>query len=275
MTRALLAMTVLLALTPFARAQDPQSYSGIERGRYLAILADCAACHTAPGGKPFAGGLPLKTPFGVIVSSNITPDPDYGIGRMSNDQFYDVLHKGIGPDGLHLYPAMPYPAYTKIPRQDVDDIYTFLMTVEPAHERVVSDQLPFPFSIRASMLVWNWLNFTEGGFRSNPQQSADWNRGAYLVDGPGHCGTCHTPKNFMGADEDAHNLEGASLQGWFAPNITGDPHSASAGGPKTISCNISRPARTGTRSRQARCRRRSSTPAPACSGVTLRQSPPI
>jgi mono/diheme cytochrome c family protein len=216
---------VLLAATTASHATDRQDFASIDRGRYLAITADCTACHTAPGGKLFAGGVPLKTPFGVIVSSNITPDPEDGIGRMTDEAFYATMHEGIGRGGAHLYPAMPYPAYTIMTRRDVQDIRNYLNTVEPVKVAVHSDTLPFPFNIRAVMIAWNMLNFRPTEYKPDTTKSAEWNRGAYLVQGAGHCGSCHTPKNLMGADKTAVALQGTSLQGWFAPNITGDERS--------------------------------------------------
>jgi mono/diheme cytochrome c family protein len=201
---------------------DNQSFDRVERGRYLAVLGDCAACHTAPGGKPFAGGLALQTPFGKLVAPNITPDRETGIGAWTDDEFVAAMHDGRGRDGRFLYPAMPYPAYTKMTRDDVLLIRAYLATVEPVSNAVVVNQLPFPFNIRQSLLFWNLLNFTPGRFQADPQKSAEWNRGAYIVEGAGHCGACHTPKNLLGGDKAATPLAGATLQGWFAPNITPD-----------------------------------------------------
>jgi mono/diheme cytochrome c family protein len=202
---------------------DNQSFDRIERGRYLAVLADCAACHTAPGGQPYAGGLALQTPFGKLVAPNITPDRDTGIGAWTDDEFVAAMHDGRGRSGTRLFPAMPYPAYTKMTRDDVLLIRAYLATVKPVHNAVVANQLPFPLNIRANLLFWNFLNFTAGRFAPNPQKSAEWNRGAYIVEGAGHCGTCHTPKTLLGGDKTGTPLAGATLQGWFAPNITTDP----------------------------------------------------
>lgn len=203
-----------------ALAQSNQSFDRIERGRYLSILGDCAGCHTAPGGQPFAGGLALQTPFGTIVAPNITPDRDTGIGNWTDDEFLAALHEGRGHNGTRLYPAMPYPAYTKMTDADVLAMRAYFATVAPVHNIVIANQLPFPLNIRFAMLFWNWLNFTPGRFQPNPQKSAEWNRGAYIVEGPGHCGTCHTPKTVLGGDKTGAPLAGATLQGWFAPNIT-------------------------------------------------------
>jgi mono/diheme cytochrome c family protein len=213
---------LLASLTGAASAQDTQSFDRIERGRYLAVLGDCAGCHTAPGGAPFAGGVALQTPFGTLVAPNITSDPDTGIGNMTNDEFLAVLHEGRGHNGKRLYPAMPYPAYTKMTDDDVLAMRAYFATVAPVNNRVVSNQLPFPLNIRLAMAFWNRLNFTPGRYQPNPQKSAAWNRGAYIVEGPAHCGTCHTPKTLLGGDKNSVALTGATLQGWFAPDITND-----------------------------------------------------
>ncbi|BCM19784.1 c-type cytochrome [Mesorhizobium sp. J8] len=197
----------------------------IIRGQYQAVLGDCAGCHTRPGGKPLAGGLPLETPFGALVPPNITPDSETGIGNWSEADFRNMMKTGIGHNGVRLYPAMPYPAYTRMTEQDISDLWAYLTTVEPVSNKVEANQLPFPLNIRLSMWGWNLLNFSETAFTPDPSKPAEWNRGAYIVQGPGHCGTCHTPKSFLGADKDSVFLEGASLQGWFAPDITNNAQS--------------------------------------------------
>ena len=216
-----------LAAMPGARAgaSDPQEFTQIERGRYLAITADCVSCHTVPGGKPFAGGRPIETPFGDIVAPNITPDLETGIGAWSDDVFEAALRKGVRPNGAHLYPAMPYNAYTRMSRDDVQAIRAYLNSVDPVRNAVVAKPLPFPFNIRAAMRVWNSLYFSEGEFKPDPTKAAEWNRGAFLVDGPAHCGACHTPKTFLGGDRLGQYLQGSYLQGWSAPNITNDRRS--------------------------------------------------
>ncbi len=203
-------------------AHDGQNYAEIERGHYLAIVADCTGCHTKPGGAFMAGGYPIATPFGKLISPNITPDRDTGIGAWTDDQFVAAVQKGRAEDGSHLYPAMPYTAFSKMPREDMLAIRAYLDTLSPVHNDVVSNQLPFPFNIRASMAVWNGLFFHPAPFRGDPTKSAAWNRGAYLVEGPGHCGVCHTPKNFLGADKSSDALQGAVLQGWTSPDLTQD-----------------------------------------------------
>ena len=229
MRRSLATAVLFVSLTGTAFAQGTQSFDRIERGRYLVMLGDCSACHTAPGGAPFAGGLALQTPFGKLVASNITPDPDTGIGNMTNGEFLAVLHEGRGHNGKRLYPAMPYPAYTRMTDDDVLAMRAYLATVAPARNRVVSNQLPFPLNIRLAMVFWNALNFTPGRYQPNPQKSAEWNRGAYIVEGAAHCSACHTPKTFLGGDQNDAALTGATLQGWFAPDITNDPRKGIGG----------------------------------------------
>lgn len=230
MYRSLALAVVSLTSIACTHAQGAtQDFSRIERGRYLTTLSDCAGCHTAPGGKPFAGGVALQTPFGTLIAPNITPDADTGIGNWSDDEFVSALQDGRGRNGTRLYPAMPYTAYTKMSRDDILAMRAYLATVTPVHHEVHSNQLPFPFNIRTAMMVWNWLNFTPGRFVGDPRQSAEWNRGAYLVQGPGHCGTCHTPKTVLGGDKTDTPLAGATLQGWFAPNITANGHNGVGG----------------------------------------------
>jgi mono/diheme cytochrome c family protein len=219
----LATLALLIAGIGFAWADtDRQAYENIEHGHYLATLGDCAGCHTEPGGKPYAGGLALETPFGKILAPNITPDRETGIGAWSDDDFVNALLNGRGDHGKRLYPAMPYPYYTKMSREDALTIRAYLATIEPVQHDVVSNQLPFPFSIRTGLIAWNWLFFTPGRFEPVSGKSAEWNRGAFLVEGPGHCGACHTPKNFAGGDDTGRALEGGVLQGWFAPNLTGN-----------------------------------------------------
>ncbi len=220
----LVAAILVAAVNGALSGPDRQRFEQIERGRYLATLADCGACHTRPDGPPYAGGVALQTPFGVIVGPNITPDAETGIGNWTDDDFVAALHEGRGRDGIRLYPAMPYPAYTKMTRDDVLAIRAYLATVTPVHNEINPDQLPFPLNIRFGMVFWNWLNFTPGRYQPNPRQSAEWNQGAYIVEGAGHCGTCHTPKTALGGDKTDTPLAGAVLQGWFAPNLTSDPH---------------------------------------------------
>jgi mono/diheme cytochrome c family protein len=217
---ALVALACAPAWGP-AWAQDLQSADMVARGRYVATVADCAACHTAPGGAPYAGGLPLKTPFGTIVSSNITPDPVTGIGAWTDREFADAIRRGIGRGGRHLYPAMPYTNYTVMTDQDIRDLRAYLATIEPVSKRVVANRLPFPFDIRAGMIAWNALEFSPHPFHPDPAKSAEWNRGAYLVEGPGHCGACHTGKDRLGGDS-GPKLAGGDVTGWYAPALDDD-----------------------------------------------------
>ncbi|MBS0247508.1 MAG: c-type cytochrome [Proteobacteria bacterium] len=197
-------------------------FDQIEAGRYQAVLGDCAGCHTAPGGKPYAGGVALDTPFGTLVAPNITPDGATGIGNWSEEEFRRALKQGVGHSGKRLYPAMPYTAYTKMTDSDVAALWAYMRTVQPVSNAVQSNKLPFPFNIRLLMAGWNWINFTPGTFKSDPKKSAEWNRGAYIVEAAGHCSVCHAPKSALGADKGG--LTGTVLQGWFAPNITGNLH---------------------------------------------------
>jgi mono/diheme cytochrome c family protein len=219
------ALAALIVAMKFVAADTPdsQAFTQIEQGRYLATAADCIACHTVPdAGKAFAGGRAIETPFGNIVSPNITPDRDTGIGAWTDDEFDNAVRRGIRPNGARLYPAMPFNAYTRMSRADVLAIRAYLKTLEPVHNEVVTNTLPFPFNIRAAMWFWDTLYFTEGEFKPDPQKSAEWNRGAYLVQGPGHCAACHTPKTVLGGDQSGEYLRGSNLQGWFAPDITND-----------------------------------------------------
>ena len=217
---ALLLLLLISGGSAYAET-DGQSFDQIVRGRQLAIASDCAACHTASGGRPYAGGRPLETPFGTLLAPNLTPDRETGIGAWTDDEFVRAVREGVGPRH-NLYPAMPYPYYTKMSRADVLAIRDYLATLDPVSNKVVANQLPFPYSIRWNMSVWNALFFAPGEFAAKPEKSQEWNRGAYLVDGPAHCGACHTSKNILGADETGSALKGGVLQGWYAPNITND-----------------------------------------------------
>jgi mono/diheme cytochrome c family protein len=211
------------ATSAIAAVIDKQDFKQIERGHYLAIAGDCAACHTLPGsGHDLAGGRAIETPFGLLVAPNITPDPQTGIGAWTDDEFVNALTKGTGRNGTRLYPAMPYTYYTKTSRDDVLAIRAYLNTMPAVHNAVTANQLPFPFDIRGFMAVWDWMFFTPGAFQPVAGKSEEWNRGAYLTEGLAHCGMCHTAKNFLGADKTSEKLQGYALQGWFAPEITND-----------------------------------------------------
>jgi mono/diheme cytochrome c family protein len=209
----------VLGFTAFsATAQTPN-----KNGEYLALAGDCISCHTAPGGKPYAGGLKMQTPFGYLLSPNITPDVETGIGSWSKDDFARALHDGVNKKGQDLYPAMPFTSYTKVTRADVDAIYDYLRTVKPVSNAVKVNQLDFPFNIRSSMLVWRELFFKRGFFKPDPKQSDVWNRGAYLVEGLEHCSACHSPRNIMGAIKPSKEFTGAVIDGWYALNLTSTP----------------------------------------------------
>jgi mono/diheme cytochrome c family protein len=216
--------------TASAGEVDAQDFTTVDRGSYLSILSDCASCHTVPqNNQQFAGGRPIETPFGKIVAPNITPDMETGIGSWTDDQFDNAVRKGIGRNGERLYPAMPYNAYTKMSRKDVLAIRAYLNTVTAVSNPVVANTLPFPLNIRMAMTVWDALYFTQGEYVFDPRQSTEWNRGAFLVDGPAHCGACHTPKTFLGGDKTSLYLQGGPLQEWSAPNITNDARTGLGG----------------------------------------------
>jgi len=197
------------------------TYSTIERGRYLVNAGDCASCHTSQGGRPYAGGLAVPTPFGVIYSTNITPDPATGIGNWSEQDFYKAMHDGIRRDGKHLYPAFPYPWFTKVSRDDVRAIKAFLDTLTPVRQANKPTELHWPLNVREVMAGWNDLYFHDGPFKPNPKKSEQWNRGAYLVEGLGHCGACHTATNVLGAPKTNENLKGGDFgEYWYAPSLT-------------------------------------------------------
>jgi mono/diheme cytochrome c family protein len=224
---ALLALT----LTAAAGAAAAQAVGGdaVARGAYLATVGDCVSCHTAAGGTPLAGGLRMDTPFGYLLTPNITPDPATGIGRWSADDFYRALHQGVNKRGQDMYPVMPFDFYTRVTREDSDAIYAYLKSVPAASNAVVVNHLRFPFNQRWSMAVWRELYFSPGTFRPDPAKSAAWNRGAYLVDGLGHCSACHSPRNALGGIEKDKAWTGATIDGWFALNLTSELHTGLGG----------------------------------------------
>lgn len=194
----------------------------VEKGHYLAIAGDCAACHTRHGGEEYAGGRALETPFGKIFAPNITSDAKTGLGSWSRADFRRALHHGQDKEGRNLYPAFSYPFYAKVTAEDADAIYAYLRTVPAVSYTAPQNELGFPFNIRLLLKGWNLLHFRSGVYKPDASKSAEWNRGAYLVEGLGHCGACHTPKNIMGGDRKSHHLEGGVLEGWFASDLTGD-----------------------------------------------------
>jgi mono/diheme cytochrome c family protein len=219
------AIALLPLIAGSAAIAESDNYVEIARGKALVTAGDCIACHTTKGGTPFAGGLALQTPFGAILTANITPDNATGIGSWSADDFARAMHEGRRPSGSHLYPAFPYPYYTKVTRDDLNAIYAYLRTLPPATNSVNRSTLPFPFNMRPMMAGWNALYFTSGTFAPDPNRSEEFNRGAYLVEGLGHCGACHTPFNAFGANKVDKYLQGNQIDYWAAPNITDDMQS--------------------------------------------------
>ena len=217
-----------------SNAKTPPLYGEIERGRYLTAAADCKACHTADGGQAFAGGRAVPTPFGTIYAPNITPDKDTGIGNWTEEQFWKSMHDGIAADGSHLYPAMPYPWYTKLTKDDVFAIKAYLDTMPAVRSDTKKPALPFPLSWRGSVSAWNRLFFDPGTYQQNPKKSAEWNRGAYLVEGAGHCGACHSPKNVLGAVKQDQRFQGGKGEGWFAVDLTADREGLGSWNPNEI-----------------------------------------
>jgi mono/diheme cytochrome c family protein len=225
-TSALLLLLVA-GLGAMARAADTDL---VKRGEYLALAGDCVACHSAPGGQPMAGGLSLPTPLGTIVSTNITPSRTHGIGNYSFEQFSAALRRGIRADGARLYPAMPYPSYAKVTDDDAHALYAyFTQGVAPVDSAAQPTRLPFPFNVRASMRIWNALYLDEEPYHPVTARGAEWNRGAYLVQGLTHCSTCHTPRGLLMAEDRSRDLAGGSVGPWEAPNITSDGASGIGG----------------------------------------------
>ena len=201
--------------------------SAMSRGEYLARAGDCVACHSKPGGAPFAGGFAMPTPFGTLYSPNITPDKATGIGTWSSDQFYEMLHTGRSRDGTLLYPAMPFPAYTKVTREDANALYAYLRSLKPVSQVNRDNELRFPYNNRSLMYGWRALFFTEGTFIPQPGHSREFNRGAYLVQGLGHCASCHSTINALGGSADDSAFAGGliPLQNWYAPSLTANAES--------------------------------------------------
>ena len=212
-------MALSLSAAPLPAADAPTT-EHIARGQYLARMGDCISCHSSAQGGDYGGGLRIDTPFGYLITPNITFDPATGIGTWTRDDFWNALHNGMKKNGEYLYPAMPYTFFTRVTRADADAIYDYLSTVPQQIYPVDVNHLNFPFSIRATMLAWNELFFTPGTLTPDPARSEAWNRGAYIVEGLGHCGACHDPRNFMGAVDKSERLTGGRIGDWFATNLT-------------------------------------------------------
>ena len=225
-TFLLIALGLLAGVSHTARADD-----AVERGRYLSVAADCVACHTSPKqGKPYAGGYAIASPLGEIWASNITPSTSHGIGNYTEADFAKAVREGVRKDGARLYPAMPYTSYAKLTDEDIHALYVYFMqAVAPVDEEARTTELPFPFSVRSSMAVWNLLFLDKTPFKPDPAQSAQWNRGAYLVEGLAHCSSCHSPRGLMMQEMGGKAFAGGSLGDWYAPNITSHPISGIGG----------------------------------------------
>jgi mono/diheme cytochrome c family protein len=215
----------VLALPAITHAADDAL---VKRGEYLAKAGDCIACHSAPHGKPFAGGLQMMTPMGAIYSTNITPDPDTGIGRYSEDDFRHAMREGVAKDGHNLYPAMPYPSYAKVNDDDMHALYAYFMNgVAPVKQTNRESDIKWPLNMRWPLKLWNLVFLDEGVYQNKPDKDVAWNRGAYLIQGLGHCGSCHTPRGIAfeekALDESSNAyLTGGVLENWFAANLTGE-----------------------------------------------------
>jgi mono/diheme cytochrome c family protein len=217
--RTILACLYLCTAFAFGAAAAEPSEETIAHGKALVEAGDCASCHTADPAKPFAGGKKIDTPFGGIFSPNLTPDRDTGIGGWSDADFYGALRYGIDPDGSRYYPAFPYPYFTKLTRPDIAAIRAYLATLTPFQNEAPPPELRFPLNLRVVMRAWNYLFLRPGILEPDQSKGTDWNRGRYLVEGLGHCGGCHTPKNIFGADKRGQAFAGGYVQGWFAPRL--------------------------------------------------------
>src|ERR1700739_2154077 len=216
----------LLAWRPSIAPIPPPSQSSFSselvfKGETLSAIGHCAACHTQPGGQPFAGGYRINTPFGAIFGTNITPDPRTGIGSWSLEAFSRAMREGVARDGSHLLPAFPYYAFTKLSDDDVKALYAYLMTRQAVYNIVPANTLPFPLKIRAFQEGWKVLSFRSGRYKPDESKSTEWNCGAYLAEGLADCSGCHTPRNPLGAEEYRHAYAGAVIEGWIAPALTG------------------------------------------------------
>lgn len=229
--RLLTLLMLSFSLTTALAAEQPltdEQKKLIENGEYLARAGDCVACHTAPGGEVFAGGLAMGSPIGDIYSTNITPDPQTGIGNYTFEDFERAVRQGKAKDGHSLYPAMPYTSFTKVTDADINSLYLYFMRgVKPVVSENKSTGIPWPLSMRWPLSVWDMIYLDDGIYKPDSGQSAEWNRGAYLVQGLGHCGACHSPRGIgfqeKGLDQTSKNyLSGGALEGWYAPNLNGD-----------------------------------------------------
>jgi mono/diheme cytochrome c family protein len=193
-----------------------------QRGASLAAIGQCASCHTANPSAPYAGGVPISTPFGVVYSTNITPDRATGIGSWPEAAFVRAMQAGISRDGHHLYPAFPYDHYTRLETRDISAIYAFMMTRDPLHAPARDNRMRFPFGFRPLVAGWNLLYLDRSPVRPEPARDATWNRGAYLAQSLGHCSACHSPRNALGGENMRRYLGGGEAEGWYVPALNAD-----------------------------------------------------
>ena len=238
---AVAALIAIVVLTAFLLRSDSSEEDGpiaildisgdelLARGEYLSIAGNCASCHTTADGEFMAGGLAFETPFGTLYSTNITPDADTGIGNWSDRDFLNSMRHGVRPDNEHLYPAFPYTAFTRISNEDIAAIHAYLQSIPPVHQAAPENELSFPFNIRPLMAFWKAIYLKPGAFEPNEDQTDEWNRGAYLVEGLAHCSACHTPRNGLGAEQKELHMSGGEYldrvrngahRPWAAPNLT-------------------------------------------------------
>lgn len=220
-------LAAILCIHPaVSMAGETSAEDHIETGRYLALAANCAGCHTVDPDAPFAGGNPIATSFGTLYGPNITPSAEHGIGRWTQDDFWNAMHNGKAPDGSLLYPAFPYPQYTRMTRSDTDAIYAYLMSLPAVDTPNRPHELRFPYNQRSLLALWRAAYFDPGTLEPDPSQDEVWNRGRYLVKGPGHCAACHTPRNRWTAGDTGRELQGATMldSEWYATPLTGDDY---------------------------------------------------
>nr|WP_298721224.1 cytochrome c [uncultured Steroidobacter sp.] len=229
-----LALIALVGALP-SNASAPED--AVARGRYVATAANCASCHTSEQGQPYAGSRAFQTPFGTLYSTNITPDPETGIANWSEQDLARALREGVNPEGAHLYPAFPYTAYTKMSDADVSALYAYLRTIEPVQSRAPQNELRFPYNQRWALRLWKALYLDAGEYKQDTAQSAEWNRGAYLVEALGHCGACHSPRGVLGGQSADAAMTGGEYidrvrseesREWSAPNLTSSQNGLAA-----------------------------------------------
>ncbi len=226
-----LALVLLIAILLLAWegpiAEQPRPAEGdfsqqqIDTGAVIAGLGNCQSCHTVDADQPYAGGRAFPTAFGTLYATNITPDPEQGIGRWSETAFIRAMREGVARDGSHLFPAFPYTHFTNVRDEDLQALYAYIMTREPVNAQAPENELAFPFNIRLLQAGWKLLFFEQGVWQPKVAKSDDWNRGAYLAEGLAHCSACHTPRNSFGAEDKERFYQGAVVNDWYAPALTG------------------------------------------------------